>query len=289
MNTAMMKIDPMEALTKPLPVWSPRAWYYGAARSFMNSAGRLSDGIALGYRYGFDSGVMLEYVYQNKANGKLGIGKLIDRMYLNAPGWRGIRNRGRLLSNTLANTIEEKAADLDRPLRIVDLACGGGRYVLEALKATETWDVQAILRDYRQENVDSATALAQDLGLNVTTQRADAFSDFDLEDIAAWQPDIVIVSGLHEIFEDDELIEVHFRQVSALLQTGGTLLQTIQPTHPQLEFIARVLPAHTGKLWAMRLRPWEVTREWARKAGLQIRTKIMENENIFGVVRLEKE
>jgi SAM-dependent methyltransferase len=279
----------MEALTKPLPVWSPKAWYYGAARSFMNSAGRLSDGIALGYRYGFDSGVMLEYVYQNKANGKFGIGKLIDRMYLNAPGWRGIRNRGRLLSNTLANTIEEKAADLDRPLRIVDLACGGGRYVLEALKATETCDIQAILRDYRQENVDSAASLAQDLGLNVTTQRADAFSDFDLEDIAAWQPDIVIVSGLHEIFEDDELIEVHFRQVSALLQNGGTLLQTIQPTHPQLEFIARVLPAHTGKLWAMRLRPWELTREWARKAGLQIRTKIMENENIFGVVRFEKE
>ena len=53
-----------------------------ALSMLMSSVGRLSKGIDLGYRFGFDSGEMLDYVYENKAQGRLGIGALLDRLYL---------------------------------------------------------------------------------------------------------------------------------------------------------------------------------------------------------------
>ena len=59
----------------------------------MRSVGRLSDGIELGIRTGFDSGSTLDCVYRNQAGGGALIGPLIDRNYLDAIGWRGIRIR----------------------------------------------------------------------------------------------------------------------------------------------------------------------------------------------------
>ena len=53
------------------------------------------------FRYGFDSGVMLEYVYRNQPRGMTPLGMLIDWVYLNAQGWRGIRQRSQLLKQTL--------------------------------------------------------------------------------------------------------------------------------------------------------------------------------------------
>ena len=40
---------------------------------------------------GFDSGSTLDYVYQNQAHGRTALGRLVDRSYLDAVGWRGIR------------------------------------------------------------------------------------------------------------------------------------------------------------------------------------------------------
>ncbi len=276
-------------LKKPLPLWNPKGIYYSTISFLMKTVGRTSNGIDVGYRYGFDSGVMLEYVYRNKSSGRFGIGKLIDRVYLNAPGWVGIRNRGELVTQTIRDAVEALYVEQGNPVKIVDLACGGGRYVLEALGALPHIETDVILRDYRKENVQSAQNLAKELGLNVKVEQADAFSDFDLQSLEDFQPDLVIVSGLHEIIEDDYLVQNHFRQIAALLEPGGKMVFTIQPDHPQHEFIARVLPSHTRNLWVMRLREFELTQSWARTADLRIENHAMEAQNIFGVVTATKD
>ena len=55
--------------------------------------GRLSRGIRIGWRSGFDSGQSLDHVYGDEARGTTPLGRLIDRIYLNSPGWKGIRTR----------------------------------------------------------------------------------------------------------------------------------------------------------------------------------------------------
>lgn len=277
-----------DQLLQPLPRYCPKALYYKAINVLMRGIGRWSAGIDLGYRYGFDSGVMLEYVYRNQAQGRYGVGVVIDRLYLNTPGWVGIRQRGELVRGELKALVREKTRDKSGPVRIVDLACGSGRYVLEALHDLADVDVCVTLRDYKIENVRNAQTLARLVGVQATIEQADAFSDADLESILKEKTDIIVVSGLHEIIDNDVLVAHHFHQIAEILKPGGSLLLTIQPSHPQLEFIARVLPSHTGRMWAMRLRSCELTRRWVEEAGLSFASKKMENNGIFGVIRADK-
>jgi len=83
--------DEQRVLERPLPALSAKAIGFATVRAGMSTLGRLSDGVRLGFETGFDSGSTLDYVYRNRAQGRLGIGRLLDRNYLDAIGWRGIR------------------------------------------------------------------------------------------------------------------------------------------------------------------------------------------------------
>lgn len=266
-------------LQRPLPPLSPKALYYGVARAALAFGSLFSKGLSIGRTYGFDSGIMLDYVYDNRARGFSPLGRLIDRTYLNAPGWVGIRRRGDLVRKIIADEILKRA---EGPVRLADLACGGGRYVVGALRDARSVAVDAVLRDYRPENVERTWVHAEQAGLKVRAETGDAFDARDLARLG--ERDIVIVSGLHEIIDDDTLVRAHFQQIHEVLAPGGSLVVTIQPDHPQLEFIARVLTSHTGRPWAMRLRDVALTRQWLTEAGFAIQAETMEETGIFGVI-----
>jgi SAM-dependent methyltransferase len=282
----VMHMDLAE-LTSPLPPLHPKAIKYGLARLFIRTVGRLSKGIDIGCAHGFDSGVMLDHVYENKAEGRFLVGRLIDRIYLDAPGWSGIRNRGALLRDTIVAEAMKIAAG-KKSVRLADLACGGGRYLVSALQMLRDRgiDVQATLRDYREENVRKAHENAAKAGIEAVVEPGDAFSDADLRGLSV--PDLVVVSGLHEIIDDDRLVRRHFTQIAALLAPGGRLIVTVQPDHPQVEFIARVLTSQSGRPWAMRLRSVDLVGAWARDAGFIVETVTMERRGIFGVLVARK-
>jgi hypothetical protein len=286
-----MPMDLVE-LTRPLPPLDPRAIKYGLARFLIRTVGRLSKGIDIGCTHGFDSGVMLDHVYDHRAQGRFLIGRLIDRYYLEAPGWAGIRARGELLRDTIVaetrGIAAQKAASGKGAPVLADLACGGGRYLIAALRALRDAgiDVRATLRDYREENLVKARQNAARAGVTAIFERADAFCDADLGCLES--PDVVVVSGLHEIIDDDARVCRHFEQTSGLLSPGGCLIVTLQPDHPQLEFIARVLTTHSGRPWAMRLRSTHLIGTWAHAAGLAVERVTMERHGIFGVLVARK-
>src|SRR5262245_53615423 len=163
------------ALRQPLPIYSLKNAYYVSVRTLLKTAGNLSDGIRLGNRYGFDSGVMLDYVYKNQAGGKLLVGKLMDRIYLNAIGWRGIRLRKELVIQCLKRVVAEQLMSKTRT-RYLDLACGGGEYDIEVLKDFHPHQVESELRDYKPENLAQAMQNAEACGLkHIRFKQADAF------------------------------------------------------------------------------------------------------------------
>jgi SAM-dependent methyltransferase len=275
-----------EQLLLPLPIWNPKAWYYALMNLSLKTVGKLSKGVQIGFQYGFDSGVMLEYVYRNKPSGITPLGTLIDWFYLNSQGWRGIRERSQLMKSTLRQVLQSYQQQ-NIPCNLLDVACGGGRYDLEVLQEFSSTAIAATLRDYKSENVAKARQLALQFGVTAAIEQADAFNDSDLDRVQP-RPNVVIVSGLHEILPNDELIKNHFQQLYRILDNSGTLIFTIQPQHPQLEMIARTLPAHTGLPWVMRVRSWELVRQWAEVAGFQNFQVQMEPNGIFGVVTAEK-
>jgi len=255
---------------------------YAVVRAGMKTGGRLSKGIDLGWRSGFDSGLTLDYVYENKAQGATRLGRFIDHGYLNSIGWRGIRQRKKNLEKLLRNVIEKTHAE-GRPVRIVDIAAGGGRYVLETLRALPEIPMTALLRDYRQENVDAATRLAQDFGLaNVTVAFGDAFDRASLAAIEP-RPTIGIVSGLFELFPSNAGVLTSLRGLADAIEPGGHLVYTNQPWHPQVEFIARVLRNREGEPWIMRRRTTAEMDELVRTAGFEKMTMEVDEWGIFTV------
>ena len=48
----------------------------------------------------------LDYVYKNEPRGSFGVGRLIDKSYLNSIGWRGIRLRKANLEKSLRQVVE---------------------------------------------------------------------------------------------------------------------------------------------------------------------------------------
>ena len=191
-----------EELAQPLPPGSWKAIYWGTVATVMRIVGsRLSEGMRIGYRHGFDSGEMLDYVYRNEAHGAWGIGWFIDRMYLNTIGWRGIRQRKVHLQTLLREAISQTQG-LGRPIHVVDVAAGPGRYLLEALKELGRDGLQATLRDRDEVGLTRGRALAETLGVKgVRYERGDAFDPHDLKRITP-PPHIVVVSGLYELFPD---------------------------------------------------------------------------------------
>lgn len=227
---------------------------FAAQRNMLKTLGRVSDGMQIGLTHGFDSGESLDYVYRNEAGGKFGFGAIMDRGYLDAVGWRGIRVRKVQLQALLAQAIE--AHNRPAPLRILDVAAGSARYVLETVKRFQDKPIEVTLRDFAQHNVDRARQLAADLQLKAKVEcvQRDAFStDSYAGDEGSY--DIAIVSGLFELFADNAMVLRALEGMVRSLRPGGCLIYTAQPWHPQLEMIAGTLTNHRGTAWQMRPRP----------------------------------
>lgn len=243
-----------EALSKPLPLLSAKRLNFAVTSLLMKTVGRLGEGIRLGRREGFDSGAMLDYVYRNEARGVTPIGRAIDRLFLDSPGWRGIRVRKHNMEAAIGGAMRRLTGE-GRPVRILDIATGHGRYVLDSIAANPEIEVSALLRDWSEENIEAGCLLAARRGAGgVRFETGDAF-DADSIAAASPRPTLAIVSGLYELYPDNALIRASLSGLARAVEPGGYLIYTNQPWHPQQELIARVLTSHRGgKAWVMRCR-----------------------------------
>jgi alpha-beta hydrolase superfamily lysophospholipase/SAM-dependent methyltransferase len=260
----------------------PGGGRFTLAKWGMKTAGRLSRGIQLGWTSGFDSGVTLDYVYTNRPQGITPIGRLIDRNYLNSIGWRGIRQRRTHLERALTETIQQTHR-AGRPVCLLDIASGPGRYVLETVRKLDHIPITVVLRDNQQQNLVAARELAAQLGLqNVTVSHGDAF-DRGLLAALTPRPTIAIVSGLYELFPHNEPVLRSLCGLADAVEPGGHLIYTNQPWHPQLEFIARVLTNREGSPWIMRRRTQAEMDELVRTAGFEKCSQETDSWGIFTV------
>jgi alpha-beta hydrolase superfamily lysophospholipase len=259
---------------------------YAPLRLAFGTVGRLSDGMRLGWHTGFDSGVTLDYVYENRPRGVTVLGRLIDRAYLRSIGWRGIRQRRIHLQRLLLDAMVRLEADR-RPAHVLDIAAGPGRYVLEAMHAARQ-PVTAILRDARDENIEAGRALSAQMGLHgVTFARGDAF---DRQSVAStWpRPTIAIASGLYELFPENAPVMASLQGLADAVEPGGYLLYTNQPWHPQLELIAGTLINREGRPWIMRRRTQAEMDELVRAAGFRKIAMEIDRWGIFTVSLAER-
>ncbi len=271
-----------KCISQTLPFTSPRKYAFGAYRYFLKTIGRLSHGVQLGWQTGFDSGSTLDYVYRNQAQGVTPLGRIIDRTYLNAIGWQGIRQRGKNLQGTLEQTIRRLLMN-NQHVHIMDIASGPGRYLLDTLQRFDYGKVSATCRDWDETGLKEGEQLAKTKDMqNVHYEKADAFS-LDSYDGLSTAPNIVIASGLYELFDDNTKIQTSLQGIFNAMPDKGYLIYTNQPHHPQLELIARTLINRDSQPWIMRLRSQAEMNQLVRNAGFTPVTTLIDQHGIFTV------
>ena len=273
--------------TRPLPALSPKNLSFALTRASMRTLGRLSAGIRLGLETGFDSGATLDYVYRNQARGITPLGQLIDRNYLDAIGWRGIRLRKAHLEHAIA-FVAAQLRGSGQPLHLFDIAAGHGRYVVEAAQRLAARPDSIVLQDYVPANVREGEALIKRSGLNGTATFAtfvvgDAFDEARLAALTP-APTAAIASGIYELFGDNDKVLASLRGLARAMSNGGYLIYTGQPWHPQLEFIARTLTTHRDhQPWIMRRRTQQELDQLVRASGFTKVEQWIDEWGIFTV------
>lgn len=276
-------------LRAKLPALSPKNLNFALTRLSMRTLGRLSEGVRLGLATGFDSGSTLDYVYRNQARGALGLGKLIDRGYLDAIGWRGIRVRKQHVQLAIA-AAARRLADEGRHVRIADIGAGHGRYVLDAVAELPERPVAIRLRDFSLLNVEAGRALIAERGLqNIASfEQGDAFDPAALDTLSP-APNLALVSGLYELFPDNGAVLGSLKGLADAMEAGGYLILTGQPWHPQLEMIARTLTSHRGgQAWVMRRRTQAELAALLEAAGFERLEQWTDDWGIFTVTLARK-
>ena len=269
---------------QPLPMLSPKNLQYAFTRLSMRTLGRSADGIRLGLASGFDSGATLDYVYRNQARGSLPLGRLIDRNYLDAIGWRGIRIRKTHLEQAIVFAAQ-RLHEADRPLRILDIAAGHGRYIVDAIKRLPSKPESVLLRDYSDANVRAGATLLAQAGLGGVAQfsNGDAFAESDLASITP-APTVTIASGIYELFPNNTQVLSSLRGLACAMEQGSYMIYTGQPWHPQLEFIARTLTSHRdGQAWVMRRRTQQELDQLVQHSGFAKVEQWIDEWGIFTV------
>jgi hypothetical protein len=250
----------------------------------MRIGGAFSKGLELGHQTGFDSGSTLDYVYRNTPDSANPIGRLIDRNYLQSIGWRGIRQRKVHVEELIRDAMERlRAAGM--PVHVMDVAAGHGRYVLEALDTARVRPDSILLRDYSDLNVHEGAEMIRSKHLESLArfEKGDAFDRASIAGVTP-RPTLAIVSGLYELFGENDMVSRSLAGIGDAVPEGGYLVYTGQPWHPQLELIARALTSHRGgQAWVMRRRSQGEMDQLVARAGFRKIAQRIDEWGIFTV------
>ncbi len=283
--TVTTKMPTFEELLKPLPLYSPKRWYYEAASLLLRTVGMLSQGINIGYTHGFDSGMIMNYVYEDIPQGTFYIGKALDKAFLNQITCRAFRSIKEIQKNMIKDYLSQRNGS---PTLIADLASGKADYLYDALVETGN-QAKILLRDIDESALKESKAIAENLRLpnEIKYELGSAIDRGSLKKIDT-KPDLVIEVGLYGIIHDDEKIRKHFVDLREILKPDAILFN-VQTYNPQIELIARSLVNRDGEPCVWHLRPAELVIKWAEEAGFIEPHTVMDACGVYAVVMMKNQ
>ena len=197
-----------------------------------------------------DSGINFDYIYKNSPTGYTRFGKLVDSVLLNLPASRATRNRqktfARILKDEIATNIE-----IGRITRIVDLASGLARYLLEALSNKVKPSVEVLCIDMDQRVKLNGKKMAQ--GHPIIFIKGNAFRLGKLRKLSGktgWKPNVIVASGLYANY-GEEAFKQSISEIYETLEPGGLFVFDWVVHNPSQQLLERLAVTRSGKPWIM--------------------------------------
>jgi ubiquinone/menaquinone biosynthesis C-methylase UbiE len=165
----------------------------------------------------------------------------------------------------------------------MDIAAGPGRYLIEIAQKKSDLDLKVFIRDHDIKNINLGKMIVQKKGLNnVNFFLGDAFSpsSYKFQD---FKPNILVISGLFELFPDNDLIVKAIQGATDILEDDGVIIYTGQPWHPQLDLIAKTLNNRDDEKWVMRRRTQRELDELFAIYGAEKQDMLIDKWGIFTV------
>jgi SAM-dependent methyltransferase len=252
--------------------------YHAAWRLLIHTGGRLSDGIRLGFREGFNSGTMVDYVYRNHAHGITPVGTWADRKMLDYPVWRGVRGRRALLIDRLRAVLAERPGQV-----LLDVAAGPASYLFELAPGSA-----AVLYAGDRDADERARGAARAR----TAGRDDIrFVETDAFDPATWPEgriDVLVASGFFDLLVDIEDVRRLLAAGARRTEPGARWVLTVMEGHTDLAMLREVFVDWDGNPWIAVTRSAEEVVAEAEPLGWRAIEIAREPEHLFGVVVLER-
>lgn len=261
---------------------------HALTKGFFKTIGQSSMGIRLCYKHGLTSGKMLDYIYENKPTGSWLIGKSLDKIFLNHPGWVAIRTRRANLENLITLAINE-LAEAKRPINILDIASGPAAYLSSVIKHSQYRDqIRAVCQDLDPRWLEEGQRAAAAAGLdNMVYQQGDA-SNLSNVVLQHFRPSLIVASGLYDWVTDDKWVQDSLAMNYQTLEDDGYLVMTNQISHPDLEMAQSVFVDFDNNPLRMTMRPQTQVNEWLADAGFKIEQCLICENNYFSVTLAQK-
>lgn len=217
-----------------------------------------------------DSGINFDYIYRNVAVGYTKFGKMIDRILLNLPAAKATINRKNTIVTTLRQEID-KNKERGKKTRIVDLASGPARYVVEAIDDTNKQDVETLCLEFDRRSIEFGKRIA--LEKPILYKRANILKIGThykrVSDKRKWIPNIIMVSGFIEYQESDSLVLDLLKNIHRHLEKDGMVFVVTQMSSPNKRLTEKLGTTKQGSKWKLRYRSPKSMEELVEKAGFK--------------------
>lgn len=254
------------------------------ARTAVHTVGRTSRGVRIGFRHGFGSSMLDDHVCAGEARGTLGIGRIVDRAFLDAPEQQAVRARSELVQQMLREEIAVRGGEV----RVLDIAAGSGRCLQEVLAEDEPGgQLRVVCRDPEPAALSQGLRMVRQRRLtedSLSYERGDALDPAPLPD--GLVPDLVVASGLYEQLADDDTFSESLTRLRAMLAPDGALLFSTRTSRPR-GLLAAALPHRFRDVQERACRPVADAEAWAVKAGFAAEgiTSRSEVNGVFALTR----
>ncbi len=260
---------------------------YALYRIFFKTIGLTSEGVRLCFQHGLTSGKTLDYIYKNQPTGSFGIGKFLDKLFLNDPAWEAVRIRRRNLESLILSSVESLKTN-NQTISLLDIASGPGAYILSVAKTIDDPNFTARCRDFDARWVEEGNAAAKLQNLSsVVFEQGDAF---DREDIGALTPapNIAVSSGFYDWFTDDCQVKESMQIIYDALLPGGFFVLSIQANHPKLALTEAIFVDFNHKPLKMTMRSQELVQSWLESIGFLVQETLSDQNNYYTVLKATK-